>query len=57
MDLLDEMGVFIAVAEEAGFAAAARKLVVSAPTITRTIAALEERVGTPLFVRGSWKFE
>lgn len=51
MDLLDEMGVFIAVAEEGGFAAAARKLVVSAPTITRAIAALEERVGTPLFVR------
>ena len=51
MDLLDEMGVFIAVAELGGFASAARKLVVSAPTITRAIADLEERVGTPLFVR------
>ena len=51
MDLLDEMGIFITVAELGGFAAAARKRMISAPTITRAIAALEERIGTPLFVR------
>ena len=51
MDRIDEMTVFVAVAELGGFAAAARKLKLSAPTITRAVAALEAQVGAELFVR------
>lgn len=51
MDRIEEMTVFVAVAELGGFAAAARKLKLSAPTITRAVAALETQVGAELFVR------
>lgn len=51
MDRLDTMRVFVAVADAAGFAAAARKLGVSAPAATRAVAALEQRLGTPLLHR------
>lgn len=51
MDRVVEMSTFVAVAEEAGFAAAARRLGMSPPTITRTISALEERIGARLLVR------
>ena len=51
MDRIDEMSVFVAVAELGGFAAAARKLNMSAATVTRAVAALELQVGTELFVR------
>lgn len=51
MDRIEEMTVFVAVAELGGFAAAARKLKLSAPTITRAVAALEAQVGAELFVR------
>ena len=51
MDRIEEMTVFVAVAELGGFAAAARKLKLSAPTVTRAVAALEAQVGAELFVR------
>jgi DNA-binding transcriptional LysR family regulator len=45
------MRIFVAVAEEEGFAAAARRLSLSAPSVTRAVAALEERIGTRLLHR------
>ena len=51
MDRLHQMNVFVAVAEEAGFAAGARRLQMSPPAVTRTVAALEERLGVKLFNR------
>ena len=51
MDRLEEMDVFVAVAELGGFAAASRHLNLSAATVTRAIAALEQAVGAELFVR------
>ena len=41
MDRFQEMQVFLAVAEEQGFAAAARRLNMSPPSVTRAVAALE----------------
>jgi DNA-binding transcriptional LysR family regulator len=51
MDHLDSMRVFIAVAEQQGFAAAARRLGLSAPAATRAVAALETRIGSRLLQR------
>lgn len=51
MDRIEEIIVFTTVAELGGFASASRKLNLSAPTVTRAIAALEERLGVELFVR------
>lgn len=51
MDRLHLMGVYVAVAEEQGFAAAARKLHISPPAVTRAIAALEEHVKVKLLNR------
>ncbi|WP_437997055.1 LysR family transcriptional regulator [Sorangium sp. So ce185] len=51
MDRLDTMRVFVAVAEEEGFAPAARRLSMSPPAVTRAISALEERIGTRLLHR------
>ncbi len=51
MDRFQEMEVFLAVAEEQGFAAAARRLNMSPPSVTRAVAALEERIGTLLLTR------
>jgi DNA-binding transcriptional LysR family regulator len=45
------MTVFVAVAEEEGFAPAARRLAMSPPVVTRAIAALEARIGTRLLHR------
>ncbi|MGE8657105.1 MAG: LysR family transcriptional regulator [Achromobacter sp.] len=45
------MSVFLAVAEARSFAAAARRLAMSAPSVTRSVAALERRLGTLLLVR------
>lgn len=45
------MTVFVAVAEEQGFAAAARRLRMSPPAVTRAIASLEERLGVRLLAR------
>ena len=51
MDQLHGMWVFVAVAEEQGFAAAARRLNLSPPAVTRAIAALEASLGVSLLVR------
>jgi DNA-binding transcriptional LysR family regulator len=51
MDRFHLMTVFVAVAEEESFAAAARKLGLSAPAVTRAVAALEERLAIKLLDR------
>ena len=51
MDRLDELAVLVAVLETGSLAAAGRRLRRSAPAVTRTIAALEERVGVRLLER------
>jgi len=51
MDLFNSMQVFVAVADTQGFAPAARKLFMSPPAVTRTIAALEDHLGVMLFHR------
>nr|WP_043518053.1 LysR family transcriptional regulator [Achromobacter arsenitoxydans] len=51
MNRFHEMTVFLAVADAGGFAAAARRLEMSAPTVTRSVAALERRLGALLLVR------
>lgn len=51
MDRLDAMRVFVAVAEQQGFSAAARQLRQSPPAITRAVAALERRLGARLLHR------
>lgn len=51
MDRLHLMTVFVTVAEEEGFAGAARRLGMSPPAVTRAIAALEEHLGVKLFRR------
>ena len=53
MDRLQTLEMFVAVAGEGGFAAAARKLGSSPPAVTRGIAALEARLGTALFHRST----
>lgn len=53
MDRLLTLEMFVAVAREGGFAAAARKLGSSPPAVTRGIAALEARLGTLLFHRST----
>ena len=51
MDRIHLMAAFIAVGEEQSFAAAARRLGVSRPSITRAISSLEEVVGVKLLLR------
>jgi len=51
MDRFREMEVFATVAETGGFAAAGRRLNLSAPSITRIVAALEDRLGARLLNR------
>ena len=51
MDRISEMTAFVAVAEAQSFSAAAKKLGLSPPTITRTVSALEDRLRAPLLVR------
>lgn len=51
MDRLETMRVFVAVAEEEGFAPAARRLSMSPPAVTRAISSLEERLGALLLHR------
>jgi DNA-binding transcriptional LysR family regulator len=50
-DRLDSMTIFVAVAEQQSFAEAARQLSRSPPSVTRAVAALEERLQTRLFNR------
>ncbi len=51
MDRFHLMSVYIAVAEEQGFASGARRLGMSPPAVTRAIAALEQRLGVKLLNR------
>jgi DNA-binding transcriptional LysR family regulator len=51
MDRLECMHMFVAVAEAAGFSAAARRLGVSPPLVTRAIAKLEEHLGARVLTR------
>ena len=51
LDRFNQMRVFIAVAEEESFAAAARQLQMSPPAVTRAIASLELQLGVKLFNR------
>lgn len=55
MDRLDELAVFVAVLEAGSLAGAARRLRRSAPAVTRTLAALEARVGARLIERTTRK--
>ena len=51
MDRLQTMSVFVAVAEEAGFAPASRRLNMSPPSVTRAVSELEARLGARLLHR------
>ncbi|MBK7537337.1 MAG: LysR family transcriptional regulator [Myxococcales bacterium] len=51
MDRFDALRVFVTVAETGGFSAAARRLRRSPPSVTRTIAALEQHLGARLLSR------
>ena len=53
MDKLHLMTVFVAVAEEEGFAAGARRMGMSPPAVTRAIAALEARLKVKLLNRST----
>lgn len=51
MDRLQSMAAFVAVVDTGGFAAAARKLDLSPPVVTRAVADLEARLGVRLLTR------
>ncbi|MEM6421713.1 MAG: LysR family transcriptional regulator [Pseudomonadota bacterium] len=51
MDRLRDMEIFATVAEEGSFAAAARRLRLSPPAVTRAVAGLEDRLGVRLIQR------
>lgn len=53
MDRLDELQVFLAILDTGSMAAAARKLRRSPPAVTRSLAALELRMGARLFERST----
>ena len=53
MDRFETLAAFVAVADQRGFAAAARALKVSPPAITRAVAALERHLGVTLFHRST----
>lgn len=55
MDAIGIVPVFVAVAENGGFAAAARRLGVSKSAVSKRIALLEERLGAQLFHRTTRK--
>ena len=46
---LNDIRVFLSVAELGSFAAAARTLAMTAPSVTRAVGALETRLGVQLF--------
>ena len=51
MDRFRELSTFVAVAENGAFNAAARRLNLSPPAVTRLVTALEARIGARLFTR------
>lgn len=51
MDRFHQLQVYVAVAEEEGFAAAARRLQLSPPAVTRAVATLEDTLGVKLLDR------
>lgn len=51
MDRLSELRALVAVADAGSFSDAAKRLGLTPPTITRTIASLEQRLGARLFLR------
>ncbi len=51
MDRLQEIEVFVAVAEAGGLAKAAARMRLSPPAVTRAVAALEHRLGVSVFTR------
>lgn len=51
MDRFHQLLVYVAVAEEEGFASAARRLQMSPPAVTRAVAALEDTLGVKLLDR------
>lgn len=51
MDRWQAMRIFVRVAESASFSKTARHLRMSAPAVTRSVAALEDAIGARLFVR------
>ncbi|MBV2147713.1 LysR family transcriptional regulator [Sphingobium sp. AS12] len=53
MDRFESLSVFVAVAEQRGFAAAARALDMSPPAVTRAVAALERHLHVNLFHRST----
>lgn len=53
MDRFEALTVFVAVAEERGFAKAARRLGISPPAATRAVAALEQHLGVALLHRST----
>jgi DNA-binding transcriptional LysR family regulator len=56
MDRLDAMRLFVAVGDAGSLSAAARKLKVPLPTVSRKLALLEEHLGVRLVVRTTRKF-
>ena len=53
MDRFHQLQVYVAVAEEEGFAAAARRLQLSPPAVTRAVASLEDTLGVKLLDRST----
>lgn len=51
MTTLSQLKTFIAVVEQGGFTAASRRLGLSQPAVSRTVATLEKELGLPLFLR------
>lgn len=51
VERLEAMTIFVAVVDEGGFAAAARKLKISPPVVTRAVNSLEARMGVRLLAR------
>lgn len=53
MDRFQQLSVFLAVVEDLGFSSAARRLGMSPAAVTRTVAALEARIGAQLLIRST----